>query len=419
MEKRRRTRLAIFGLIIFACAGLFYLAQNWSSIGASAATPLRQIFGVRAVAQLETLLFNIQDGVQKVSYAVGLSEPESPFDEQALPVLPAPAPSTTPVPTATQPPPTAQIISDGPTPAVAATVIPTEVAATLAPTDVPWTAPAAESFGDIEGEAQWQPYLYDHAGQPAAVRTFLQPDPDRPFAIVAVVAIDLTRVDLKFVLGSQEPSRPGGPTGWGLIAEADRDADRLLAAFNGGFIGEHGGFGAMQEGITALAAGSGLATLAIYKDGQVDLGEWNVDLFPGSDYFAWRQNALMVIQDGVVNEKVYTGTWVEWGANLDYSVVTVRSGIGLSEDRSTLYYFAGPSMSMPTLADAMRAVDVYDGMLLDINPTHALFTAFEPSDDDFRSIPLYPEIMDTWVDRYLTPWKQDFFYLTLKAAPSP
>ena len=418
MDRKRRTRLALLGLIVLACAGIFYLAQNWTSIGARAAEPLRQILGVRAVAQLETLLFNVQDGVQRVSYSLGLSEPKSPFEVSAPPDEPANKVSTAPPePTLTLSPSTAEIIVNGATPAVIETQIPTEIPATLEPAPLPWTVPAAEAFGELEGEAIWQPYLFDVNGDVVALRTFLQPDPERPFALAAVVAIDLSRVDLNFVLGLKEPSRPGGPTGWGLIPEQDRDPDRLLAAFNGGFIGEHGGFGAMQDGLVALAAGSGLATLAIYHDGRVDLGEWNVDLFPGTDYQAWRQNALMVIQDGVVNEKVYSGTWIEWGANLDYSVETLRSGIGLSEDRGILYYVAGPSMSMPVFADAMRAMDVFDGMLLDINPTHALFTTFEYDGANFSALPLYPEEMDTWVDRYLGQWKQDFFYLILKAVP--
>ena len=104
----------------------------------------------------------------------------------------------------------------------------------------------------------------------------------------------------------------------------------------------------------------------------------------------------------------------EWGANLDGSVVTMRSAVGLSEDNQVLYYFAGPSLSMPVLADAMQRTGVDDGMLLDINPTHAHFTAFRVQDGELIAEPLFPEEMDIWVDRYLHPWKQDFFYLTEK-----
>jgi hypothetical protein len=157
-----------------------------------------------------------------------------------------------------------------------------------------------------------------------------------------------------------------------------------------------------------------LATIGIFKDGTVRIGEWKNDLPQEGDYQAWRQNALMIIRNGEVNPKVETGTYIEWGANLDGAVVTMRSAIGLSKDNQVLYYFAGPKLSMPVLANSMVAAGVHNGMLLDINPTHAHFTAMRVEDGKLVPEPLYAEEMSVWVDRYLRPWKQDFFYLTAK-----
>jgi hypothetical protein len=53
-------------------------------------------------------------------------------------------------------------------------------------------------------------------------------------------------------------------------------------------------------------------------------------------------------------------------------------------------------------------------MLLDINPTHAHFTAMRAVDGELVAEALYPEVMDLWVDRYLHQWDQDFFYITVK-----
>jgi hypothetical protein len=69
---------------------------------------------------------------------------------------------------------------------------------------------------------------------------------------------------------------------------------------------------------------------------------------------------------------------------------------------------------MPVLADAMLAVGVHNGMLLDINPTHAHFTAMREVDGELVAEPLYKDEMDLWVDRYLSQWGQDFFYVTVK-----
>jgi hypothetical protein len=92
----------------------------------------------------------------------------------------------------------------------------------------------------------------------------------------------------------------------------------------------------------------------------------------------------------------------------------MRSGVGIREDNRVLYYLAGPSLSMPVLADAMAAVGVHNGMLLDINPTHAHFSAMRVQDGELSAEALYPEEMDLWVDRYLRQWEQDFFYVLVK-----
>lgn len=372
---------------------------------------------------METLLFNLQDGLKKWQYNLGLAEPESPWES-----IPGGASLS---PTRTSPPQNPQNANIPASPAFPshegnqATTHPSNDPSTTmveiptptyAPSATPssWTLPNLKPFGELLDEGIWQPYIYTPDGEVAALRTFLQPDLERPYALVAVVAFDLTEVQLTYVLGLKEPAKPGGSHGWGLIPEDDKQPGKLLAAFNGGFIYEHGSYGAMADGIYPIALRSGLATLAIYKDGSVRIGEWGTDLQDGEAYQALRQNALPIIHNGEINPKVDTGTWVEWGANLDYSIVTLRSGVGVREDNQVLYYFAGPSLSMPVLADAMAAAGVYNGMLLDINPTHAHFTAMRVVDGQLTAEPLFEEEMNIWVDRYLRQWDLDFFYVTVK-----
>jgi hypothetical protein len=388
------------------------------------ANPLRHLLGVEVVANIETTIFVVQDQIEQWKFDLGLAQAANPFGDvsdfedgagiqaatlptqSVFPTATAVAPSVTPLPT------------DHPVDAQA-TPIPTEIilTETIEPTPTPagWVLADISPYGDLQGEGIWQPYLHNQDGDVVAYRTFLQPDPERPYTIVAVVAIDLTKTNLRFVLGLEEPSKPGGAHGWGVIPSEDKQPGRLLAAFNGGFIAEHGGYGAMADGITALAGRAGLATLAIYQDESVRIGEWGNDFYTDGDYRAWRQNALMIVHNGEINEKVYTGTEAEWGANLDGATVTLRSSIGISEDGEVLYYFAGPSLSMPVLADAMVASGAYNGILMDINPTHAHFTAIRTDENgELSAEALYPEEMDLWVDRYLHQWDQDFFYVVAK-----
>jgi len=418
MIKQRKRWIALGIILIIVIAGVLFIA-NWRTVGKQMANPLRHLLGVEAVAQIETSIFKVEDQIEQWKFNLGLAEAENPFGAAANPMGDEPtsapeviAPTATPALSTNTPVP-ADLLDDP-----AETVVPTEMppTATIAPSATPigWVLPDMPPYGDLEGEGIWQPYLYNAIGDVVAYRTFLQPDPERPYTLVAIVAFDLSKTNLRFVLGLEEPSKPGGPHGWGNIPNEDKQPGKLLAAFNGGFIAEHGGYGAMADGITALAGSAGLATLAIYNDESVRIGEWGNDFYTDGDYRAWRQNALMIVHNGEINEKVYTGTEAEWGANLDGATVTLRSSVGISEDNSVLYYFAGPSLSMPILADAMVAAGAHNGMLLDINPTHAHFTAMRVENDALVAEPLYPEEMDLWVDRYLRQWDQDFFYVIVK-----
>ncbi|MFC1997460.1 hypothetical protein ACFLXI_07640 [Chloroflexota bacterium] len=415
-NKKRWIVLAIF--LVFVVAGTLLLA-NWRTIGKQMANPLRSLLGIERVAQIETAIFMVQDQVEQWKFDLGLAQAENPFGESVSSAADNPTQSSeSPIPTENVPPPTNTPL---PTDALVdpdASAVPTKIppTATITPTPTPmgWVLKDIKPFGDLEDEGLWQPYIYNPEGEVVAYRTFLQPDPERPYTLAAVVAFDLTKTNLRFVLGLEEPAKPGGPHGWGNIPGEDKQPGKLLAAFNGGFIAEHGGYGAMADGITALAGRAGLATLAIYKDEGVRIGEWGSDFYTDGDYRAWRQNALMIVHNGEINEKVYTGTEAEWGANLDGATVTMRSSVGISEDKNVLYYFAGPSLSMPVLADAMTAAGAHNGMLLDINPTHAHFTAMRVQEGELVAEALYPEEMDLWVDRYLRQWDQDFFYVIIK-----
>jgi hypothetical protein len=404
--------------ILTAIAGVVVLTL-WPGLGASVARPLRNVIGNERVAQLETVLFTVQDVFQQGSYGLGLAEPEAPWVVEVTSTPPAPTrpaptitPSSTPKPTATNDLalPTSAAILLSPTP----TNTPTP---TANPTAVPWTLPALSPYTDLSGEGVWQPYLYNSTGDVVGLRTFLLPDPDRPYATVAIVAFDLKQTSLHYVLGVDEPKLPDGPGGSGTIPTQDKQPDQLLAAFNGGFMATHGEYGAMSNGTIALPAKIPYGTVAIYENGDIQIGEWGSDILPDGAFAGWRQNARMVVHNGQINERVYNGSIITWGGNINGDIVTWRSGVGISADQQTLYYLAGPSISMPTLAEAMMASGAYNGILLDINASWVHFTAIRPNDiieTAMTAEPLFEEGMETHTDRYLNQSSRDFFYITAK-----
>jgi len=369
------------------------------------------------VAQIETWIFQVQDGFQQLKYQLGVEKVAAPWQALTptpfagmLPPSPLPPPSVTPSPSAT-PPLQATYLPTG-TPTLRPTQTPT-------PTATPWDPPAVQPLGDLKGEAVWQAYIEDGQGRAVAYRTFIQPDPQRPYALVAVVAFDLSRARLGFVLGFDEPSLKGGPKGSGLIPATDAQPGVLLATFNGGFKAEQGQYGAMSGGVVAIEPRKGLATVVIYPDGSLKMGEYGKDITSLEGALAWRQNCSLVIQNGRINPLVYNDSPVYWGAQLNGETATWRSGLGLSPDGKTLYYFAGPSLRMAVLAKAMRAVGVETGLQLDINNYWVSFSAIHFLDGIPTPEPLFPVEMKADAGRYLAKYPRDFFYVVLKAGPAP
>jgi hypothetical protein len=420
----RRILALVLLAILFSAASTVAIVEFWPSFGAQIADQMRDLLGPQIVARMEGIIFQAQDTVIHWRYQYGFEQAEAPWGSNATPLEPTPiaqialgGPSTTPE--SAQLTSTSYAVTE--TPAAAAQPedpqgqLPAEASSpTPTPTPYGWGLSALPPFGSMEGEGVWLPYLHDREGHMVAARTFLQPDPARPYAIVAVVAFDLTRTRLHFVLGVDEPSLPGGPKGDGLIPGRDREAGVLLAAFNGGFRAANGQFGAMADRIVALPPKGEMATVGIYRGGEVRIGSWGADIDDTPDLQAWRQNCRLIIQDGEISPRVYNNSIADWGGSVSSEIVTWRSSLGLDRGGKTLYYFAGPSMSMPVLADAMRAAGVGDGMLLDINDFWVHFTAIQSEEGELVAEPLLPKYMKDKIDRYLSPSPVDFFYITAR-----
>lgn len=417
--------LVLFGFLL---SGLMATQNFRTSLTAQLASPLRHLIGNEAVAELESLLFGVQDSARRFQYEAGLAKPEAPWavtseqstvgsEQYAVFSTQYPADSEesvisgTPSPVVTLQPAIPNIQYPLPTPTKEAPK--PEIPATLTPTPAPWQPTAVLPLGSLEGEGVWLPYLYNPTGETVAYRTFLQPDPERPFTVVAIVAFDLTKTRLNFVLGTQEPRLEDSPFGTGIIPEADKTAEYLLAAFNGGFMATHGQYGAMANGVEALPPQDGLATVAMGENGRIRIGQWGSDILASDKLVSWRQNAHMVVQDGKITPETSANSLYYWSGSINNEVVTWRSGLGLSQDGNTLYYFAGPSLHMPALGQAMVAAGVEDGMLLDINPYWVHFTAVHAQNGELAATSLM-DGMDDHIDRFLRMYQRDFFYITVQ-----
>jgi hypothetical protein len=410
-QSRRSLHPALItaAILVVLAACLLAAMRLPAETRAGGADVMRKIFGERAVAVLETVLFKIDDLSANFQYQLGMVKSVSPWESAKLTSLQPPLltlnaineaglASITPFPQITPTPLNQKTRDqkDSPTP----TVTPT------------WAPAAVTPLGSLPGAGVWQPYLHDAAGEIVAYRTFIQPDEIRPYALTGVVAINLARVHLHYVIGWGDPYARGvAKKSTGLIPKKDLIPVFLLAGFNGGFKFEHGGFGSRADDFTSVPPKDGLGTIAIYQDGRVRMGAWNMDFSTSADMTDYRQNGPLVIQDQKITDLVDDPTL--WGEVISGGTVTWRSGLAMSQDMRTLYYFAGPFLSIQTLAKAMAAVNPQDAMQLDINPSWVLFTAFRPSGGKLVSDPLFPKDMNRNRNRYLGPNVRDFFYIVL------
>jgi len=382
------TGLGLTGVLL--AAGVLVTMSIWPSIGAQGADFLRGLFGDEFVARLETGYYGINDTLQNWAYGSGLEKASAPW----------------------APPTPASVVSDQAAPlSQPATSVPEQhpVVNASSPAKLPTELQPLVPLGSLQGEGLWSAFVQNAAGQPLAYRTFLQPDAARPYAVVAVVAFDMSRIRLHYVLGSYEPYAPNAPARSGAMPEADKADGVLVAMFNGGFKGRHGAFGAMADQVVALPAIDGLGTLAIYRNGSLALGAWGADIDPAGDMLAWRQNGPLVVRHGQVNPQIDDNSPQEWGYTIDSVAPTWRSGVGLSADGGWLYYFCGPNLSMEALAKAMQAAGVENAIQLDINTFWVHFVAVHP---DGTLEALFPAMMKEDLNRYLHPYTRDFFYVT-------
>jgi len=203
----------------------------------------------------------------------------------------------------------------------------------------------------------------------------------------------------------------------GAIPKEDFRPGIILGAFNGGFQAKHGQFGAMADGQVALPARDGFGTIAIYNDGRVDLGVWGAGIQSSPDIQAWRQNGPLMVSQGDINPHTADIDPQSWGYVFGGGVATFRSGVGLSEDRQTLFFVIGPSLTTGSMAAAMQQSGVWNGIQLDINRPWTRFDKAVLEDDKLVPEPAVDGIA-VGDYRFFRPYKRDFFYITVGAPPA-
>ena len=258
---------------------------------------------------------------------------------------------------------------------------------------------------------------------PAIVRTFVRPDPERPYSRILLVAMDTRQLDLDMEAGVEDPKPLAGPHGAGRLPRDPSVSQRVVAAFNGAFKTEHGNYGMMVKKRVLLPPQPSAASVVVLDDGRAALGTWPASTnvggllgIPDDAIVSFRQNLDPLIDHGEVNPTKRT----LWGFTLPGTgAQTERSGLCVAP-AGYLVYAWGDDANATALGKAMLMAGCSYGIHLDMNPHHTGFTF--TSIEDVRAkkykAELLTSLMEISPDRYIEYAPKDFFYVMTRD-PSP
>lgn len=399
MSKWRRRALIAGGVVAVATPAAWIAIHEVPGLGPAVADGIRSVLGPGVVAWAEDTAYGIQDRIDRWRYSGDKPKTfwEAPSGAAAVPpASPSADPSATPsAAAAPEPPPP-----------------PTDVG--VPPRNFAPPVPAVAAQGD----GTWIPIPDPTSSEPMMWKSVVHPDPKRNFAAIAVVAIDLKRVDLRLVAGTEEPASPKIPKEKrpGIIPK-DAHAD-LLAAFNGGFKAIHGRYGMMLDGDTFVAPRDIGCTVAMYKEGGLKIRTWTAVKEDEQKLAFFRQTPPCLVEEGKVNNTLEATEYSKnWGATVSGETVIRRSAIGLDKTGRVLFYALGEAMTAQSLARGMRAVGADSAAQLDVNYSFPRFLFFDKPQGAALpqvSSPIIPGIKYQKTEYVGGSETRDFFYVTRK-----
>ena len=88
-----------------------------------------------------------------------------------------------------------------------------------------------------------------------------------------------------------------------------------------------------------------------------------------------------------------------------------RSALALSKDADVMFYAAGDSLLVSSMARALQTAGAHNAMQLDINNYWVHFDAIKPDGDKLATVPLFDSMKNQDDRRYLNSYSRDYFYV--------
>ncbi len=387
--KRWRKRLLITGAAVTVLGvGSMVALHELPWFGPMVADGVRSVAGPRPVAWAEDVVYGVKDW-----FAVRAKGDEAPMKYWEAPAVIEPIEVTT---------------EDG----KKVVIDPLRDAPPVF--DPPFPKVASE----IDG--RWFPLrTASDTGEVAMWKSMVHPDPKRPFAAVAVAAMDLQKLELHLEAGTDEPksqhvrrSERGG-----IIP--DEDQKLLVAAFNGGFKAMHGNYGMRIGEKLFLPPRDFACTVLRGPDGGLQISTFSALKDPDATSGWYRQTPPCLIENGEPNKGLLHEFNKNWGAAVGGDTIIRRSAIGLSKDKRYLFYALGDATTAQSIGRAIEVVGAHDAAQLDVNYSYPRFFLFERGVAGASiAEPIIQDIKYSPGEYVGTPSQRDFFYVTKKKNPS-
>jgi len=272
--------------------------------------------------------------------------------------------------------------------------------------------PIRNNFSPLPEEGIWQPITDSRfANSTVLAKTFVRPDPARPYALVSLVKMNMSKLNIGVQAGTYYPGGPNGMPGPGFVPKSIQESNSLVAVFNGGFMAKDGHYGMIVGDKTYVPLRENLATLLIYTNGSAKFIDYQGQPLT-NDVAAIRQNGAFLIRNGIISPYIET-TSDTWGRTTTNSMYTWRSGIGITKN-GNLIYAVGNSLIPSTLAKALKNAGAVDAMQLDINPFWVRYILYNSlGNGNYSYYPLLKDMQNGGY-AYLHSYNKDFFYIYKK-----
>jgi hypothetical protein len=383
---RWRKWLVRVGLALPLVGVAMWLAvHHIPGFGPLVADSLRWAFGNEFVAWLEDTAYGAEDWMNRKTRADAPAEPMWQVPE-------TPPSSIPPPPSATGAPP--------PPPFALASLAPmhSEVAA--------------------KGEGVWVPVVDPRqpGDRTRLLKTFLHPDKNRSWSVVAVVAVDLSSVELHAVAGRFEPERKSKDAkAYKTPAVVPEDMrERLIAAFNGGYKSTHGEYGMKVGGVELAPPRTRCCVVARMNDGSYLIRDWEKVKEREAEMSWWRQTPICMFDEGAPHPMLAMPKFGWGAASVSGTTVIRRSAIGLDKERKLMFIGIGDHVTGQAIGMAMHHAGAHYVSQLDVNFSFPKFVLYEhkaPGSAELKAVPL-TENFEYTEDQYVgKEAERDFFYL--------